>query len=114
MSKNYILSEKQIQSMIPFIQNRIDSILDDIKTESEDWGMGEMSEYHTVNSVNGIEVIDVYPQSYGIVVNLYFILDLDKTKTSESDYQDLRAEIQSRLKNWIPKIKLFISDIHSM
>ncbi len=114
MSKNYILSEKQIQSMIPFIQNRIDFILDGIKTESEDWGLGEMESIRIIESIDSIIVKDVIAQSWGFAVNVVFILSEYGEIGSPSEYQDLRAEIQWKVKEWIPNVKIFIVDMRKL
>ena len=38
----YIVTESQVKSLKPRIQKLIDSELDSIRTDSEDWGMEEM------------------------------------------------------------------------
>ena len=52
----YIISESQVKSLHNVIQGMINSTLDIIREESEDWGMGEMDELDEVSSVNKIVV----------------------------------------------------------
>jgi hypothetical protein len=53
----YIITESQSKLLQPTIQSLIDSELDSLRTESEDWGMEDMDAIHEVQSVDKI-VID--------------------------------------------------------
>jgi hypothetical protein len=87
------------------IQNLIDSSLNMVREESEDWGLGEMDESDEVNSVNKIVInrittvdkikvyIDIYNNSY------------------RWDFDNIRAEIQYRIGGWMPNVELYINEI---
>jgi hypothetical protein len=101
----YIVTESQVKSLQPRIQKLIDSELDSLRTESEDWGMGEMDELDEVQSVDKIVVDRVVTISkIKVYVNIY-------KNSNRHDFDNLIAEIQYRLEDWIPSIELYIEDI---
>jgi len=108
----YIITESQHQKiknyekdLVELVQLYIDVALDSIKNESEEWGMGEMDELDEVNSVDKIvvdRVVTVYKIKAYIVIH---------KNSNRKDFDNLRAEIQYRLKDWIPNIELYIENI---
>jgi hypothetical protein len=111
MSKKYIISENQLEILKSKIQDLINSSLNSLREESEEWGLGEMEQIQTLSSVDSIVVEDVIPQSWGFAVNVVFVLNEEFMGiNSDSSYQDLRAEVKWRLNKWIPNLKLFIVD----
>ena len=102
---NYIITESQVKSLQTVIQNQIDSVLDKIRMESEDWGMGEMDEIDEVQSVDKIVVDRVVTiNKIKVYVNIH-------KNSNRYDFDNLRAEIQYRLKDWFPNIELYVGDI---
>ena len=101
----YIISESQSNKLVSGIQKKIDSVMNDILEESEEWGMGEMDELDEVNSINKIVVDRVVPSSK---IKVY--IDIYKNSKRE-DFDNLRAEIQYRLEDWYPNIELYIDNI---
>ena len=101
----YIISESQVKSLHNVIQGMINSTLDIIKEESEDWGMGEMDELDEVSSVNKIVVNDVV-KTDGILVSV----TIHKNSKRE-DFDNLIEEIAARASEWIPNIELYIENI---
>jgi len=102
---NYIITESQVKSLQTVIQNQIDSVLDKIRMESEDWGMGEMDEIDEVQSVDKIVVDRVVTiNKIKVYVNIH-------KNSNRYDFDNLRAEIQYRLKDWFPNIELYVEDI---
>jgi len=101
----YIVTESQVKSLQPRIQKLIDSELDSIRTDSEDWGMEDMDAIHEVQSVDKI-VIDrvVTVSKIKVYVNIY-------RNSNRNDFENLRAEIQYKLEDWFPNIELYIEDI---
>ncbi len=101
----YIVTESQVKSLQPRIQKLIDSELDSIRTDSEDWGMEDMDAIHEVQSVDKI-VIDrvVTVSKIKVYVNIY-------RNSNRNDFDNLRAEIQYKLEDWFPNIELYIEDI---
>ena len=55
----YIVTESQVKTLQDQIQGLIDSTLDTLKEESDEWGMGEMDELDEVSSVENIVVNNV-------------------------------------------------------
>lgn len=114
MSKNYVISQTQLESLEKMIQSFIDSALKSIKEESDDWGMDQMESIRTIESIDSIIVKDVIPQSWGFIVNVVFILSEYGEIGLPSEYQDLRSEIQWKVKEWIPNVKIFIVDMRKL
>lgn len=102
---NYIITENQVDKLYGIIQNLIDSELNAVREESEEWGLGEMDELDELDSIDKI-VIDRIVPHLGIVVyiDIYSI-------TGREDFDNIRAEIQYRVDQWFPNVKLFINDI---
>jgi hypothetical protein len=100
-----IITENQIDKLQVHIQNVIDSELDNIREESEEWGLGEMDELDEIDSIDKI-VIDRIVPHVGIVVYIDIY-----SKTDRDDFDNTRAEIQYRVSEWVPNVKLFINNI---
>jgi hypothetical protein len=100
-----IITENQIDKLQVHIQNVIDSELDNIREESEEWGLGEMDELDEIDSIDKI-VIDRIVPHVGIVVYIDIY-----SKTDRDDFDNIRAEIQYRVSEWVPNVKLFINKI---
>jgi hypothetical protein len=101
----FIITESQGKSIDNMIQRMIDSTLDIIKEESDDWGMGEMDELDEVSSVDKIVVDRVVTiNKIKVYVNIY-------KNSNREDFDNLRAEIQYRLEDWFPNIELYIKNI---
>ena len=101
----FIITESQAKSLHNVIQGVINSTLDIIKEESEDWGMGEMDELDEVSSVNKIVVNDVV-KTDGILVSV----TIHKNSKRE-DFDNLIEEIGARASEWLPNIELYIENI---
>ena len=67
----YIITENQIDKLQVHIQNVIDSELDNIREESEEWGLGEMDELDEIDSIDKI-VIDRISTYTGLKVYVNF------------------------------------------
>ena len=103
-----IINENQIDQLQIHIQNLIDSELDSLREESMEWGLGEMDEYNEISSVNKIVISRIVPYTgIKVYVNLYV------SDEYREDYNNLRSEIQFRVSEWIPNIKIFIDEIIS-
>jgi len=100
-----LITENQIDKLQVHIQNVIDSELDNIREESQEWGLGEMDELDEVDSIDKI-VIDRIVPHIGIVVYIDIY-----SKTDREDFDNIRAEIQYRVSEWVPNVKLFINNI---
>lgn len=101
----FIITESQKKQIDKIIQELINSELESIQIESEDWGMGEMDEIDEVQSVDKIVVDRVVTiNKIKVYVNIY-------KNSNRYDFDNLRAEIQYRLERWLPNIELYIEDI---
>jgi hypothetical protein len=100
-----IITENQIDKLQVHIQNVIDSELDNIREESQEWGLGEMDELDEVDSIDKI-VIDRIVPHIGIVVYIDIY-----SKTDREDFDNIISEIQYRVSEWVPNVKLFINNI---
>lgn len=110
ISMKYILNPSQINNLKNFVQKFIDSELDTIKNESDDWGMDMMSELQTLRSVDKIVVDDVNVE-YGINVYVNIYTRQDSKQSYEDDYNSLIDEISYKLSLSLPNSDIFIRKI---
>ena len=103
----YLITETQSNKLKEHIQYLIDSELNNIKNESDDWGMGEMDEIIEIGSIDKI-VIDRIVTHNGIVVYIDIVRNPMEIRT---EYDNTWSEIQYRMEECIPNIKIFINDI---
>jgi len=101
-----IITEIQINKLQTHIQSLIDSELDNMREESLNWGLGEMDEYEEISSINRIEV-DRISTYVGIKVYVNFYVNNE----DREEFDNVRSEIQYRVSEWIPNVKLFINNI---
>ena len=107
----FIITESQAKSLGNTIQRLINSTLDIIREESEEWGMGEMDELDEVNSVNKIIVNDVAKKDYIHFTDGVLVLVTIHKNSKREDFDNLIEEINARISEWIPNIELFIENI---
>jgi hypothetical protein len=101
----YIIDQKQLEKTKNLIQGLINSKLDSLREESEEWGMGEMDELHELESVNKIEVVDVVMSGkIKVLINIY-------RNQLRHDFDNITEEIEYRLEDLLPNIELEINDI---
>jgi len=101
----YAINQKQLEKTKKIIQQLIDSELNSLRTESEDWGMGEMDELHEVQSVDKIKINYIT-----LLDKIKVYVDIYKSQ-NRSDFDNIREEIQYRLEDLLPNIELYINDI---
>ena len=101
----FIITESQGKSIDNMIQRMIDSTLDIIKEESDDWGMGEMDELDEVSSVENI-VVDNIDKTNGLLVSVTI-----HKNSRRNDFDNLISEIEARMSDWIPNIELYVNEI---
>lgn len=101
----YIIDQKQLEITKNLIQGLINSKLDSLREESEEWGLGEMDELHEVQSVDKIEVVDVVMSGkIKVLINIY------RTQLRD-DFDNITEEIEYRLEDLLPNIELELNDI---
>jgi hypothetical protein len=101
----YIIDQKQLEKTKNLIQGLINSKLDNLREESEEWGMGEMDELHEVQSVDKIKINYI---TLSDKIKVY--VDIYKSQ-NRSDFDNIRGEIQYRIEDLLPNIELYINDI---
>ena len=101
----YIVGENQVEKMKKLVQRLINSQLDAIKEESEEWGMGEMDELHELESIDKIKINYI---TLSGKIKVY--IDIYKSQ-NRSDFDNIKDEIQYRLEDLLPNIELEINDI---
>jgi len=104
----YLITENHFGQLTKHIQNLIDSELDNLREESMNWGLGEMDEFEELSSVNRIEVDRIVPYN-GIKVYVNFYVNNE----DREDFNNVRSEIQHRVSEWVPNIKIFFNEIIS-
>ena len=101
----YIVGENQVEKMKKLVQRLINSQLDAIREESEEWGMGEMDELHELESIDKIKINYItLSDKIKVYIDIYM-------SQNRSDFDNIRAEIQYRLEDLLPNIELYINDI---
>ena len=101
----YIVGENQVEKMKKLVQRLINSQLDAIREESEEWGMGEMDELHELESIDKIKINYI---TLSGKIKVY--IDIYKSQ-NRSDFDNIKDEIQYRLEDLLPNIELEINDI---
>jgi hypothetical protein len=85
-----------------FLQELINYYFEQIKEESEDWGLGEMSELNEVNAVNKLTITNIVK---GHRIQVWADIH---TNTNRWNFDYLLSEIRYRLQDdWDKKIVLF-------
>ena len=101
----YIITDEQAKTMEEVINGIIDSELNNIRTQSEDWGLGEMDEIDEINSIHKIIVDRIdFEDGIKVYVNLYITTDRD-------DFYNVISSLEYDVSTWIPNAELEINDI---
>ena len=103
----FIITKDKIDKLRPLIQSQINSELNNIREESEDWGLGEMDELNEIDSINRIEVDRIGLRSgIKVYVNIYQNVDYDR-----DEYYNVISSIEYGLESWIPTISIILNEI---
>lgn len=101
----YIITDEQAKTMEDVINGIIDSELNNIRTQSEDWGLGEMDELDEINSIHKITVDRIdFENGIKVYVNLYITTDRD-------DFYNVISSVEYEVSTWIPGAELEINEI---
>ena len=101
----YIISGEQAKQMEEIINDRIEGELNSIRTESEDWGLGEMDEIEEINSIEKIVIDRIkFKKGIKVYVNLYVNSDRD-------EFYNVISTISDGISTWIPDVELKINKI---
>ena len=103
----FIITENKIEKLKTHIQSQINSELNNLREESEDWGLGEMDELYEIDSINRIEVDRIDSESgIKVYVNIYQNGDYDR-----DDYYNVISSIEYGLENWLPNMSIILNEI---
>lgn len=103
-----IITEDKIDKLKSLIQSQINYELNNIREESEDWGLGEMDELEEIDSINRIEVAGIDSDSgIKVYVNIYQNENYDR-----DDYYNVISSIEYGLNSWLPNITIILSKIN--
>ena len=102
---DHYINETKKKSFTTIIQGLIDSTLNALKEESDEWGMGEMDELDEVSSVENI-VVDSIDKTNGLLVSVTI-----HKNSRRNDFDNLISEIEARMSDWIPNIELYVNEI---
>ena len=102
---NIEITDKQLDKLSSIIQGLIDSQLNIIREESEEWGLGEIDEYNELSSIDKIIIDRIVPYSkIKVYVDLY-------RNSDREEFDNIRAELQYMINEWLPKVELYINQI---
>jgi len=88
------------------LQQIINYELDELRKESEDWGLGEMSELNQLDAIEELKIVNLVK-----VNNITITVDIH-TNTNRFDFDDIMSELRYRLQgNWNDKILLLEGEI---
>jgi hypothetical protein len=101
----YIITDEQVKTMESVINGIIDGELCSIRTQSEDWGLGEMDEIDEINSIEKITVDRIdFENGIKVYVNVYISTDRD-------DFYNVISSVEYEVSRWIPGAELEINEI---
>ena len=100
-----VITQEQKNKMEKIIQRIIDSELDNIRKESEEWGMGEMDELHEIGAIDKIKIDRIEKDK---VLNVYVNIYLSYPRY---DFENTLNEIEYRLRKQFPKINFIENEI---
>jgi len=94
------------QKLISKVQTIINDSLDEIRAESEDWGLGEMDELEEINAIDSIVVKDVFKQNnkFRIPVTLH-------RNSQRYDFDNVLGVINHNVKKVLGKSWVVIDDV---
>ena len=94
------------QKLISKVRTIINDSLDEIRAESEDWGLGEMDELDEINAIDSIVVKDVFKQNnkFRIPVTLH-------RNSQRYDFDNVLGVINHNVKKILGKSWVVIDDV---
>ena len=89
-----LITKKQKQKLLEFFQISIESIIYELRNESEYFGLGEMSELYEINSIEKIVVDKISTKpNFKVFVTIYVNNDID-------DFEIVIPELEDRLSSF--------------
>ena len=94
-----LISESQQEKMKSIIQDLIDAALNEVREESEDWGLGEMDEIDELEAIDKIVVNDVH-MGKPIVVDIDIYVNRNRY-----DFDNVTAHVEDYVMSWFPGVE---------
>jgi len=102
----FIITESQSEKLHSLIQEFINTILNFLDEESEEWGMGEMDELHELGSIKEIKVTRVISENKKkVYIDIYLSYE-------RYELNNIKNEIESRLDDYIPNVELILENVY--
>jgi hypothetical protein len=87
------------------LEKLVDNALVSIRTESEDWGLGEMDELDEIDSIDKITIINIVnTDKVYVYINIY-------RNTNRYDFDNVVGELEYKINRWFPNIKIKLNDV---
>ena len=101
-----LITKKQKQILLEYIQTLIDYTIYELRNESEYFGLGEMIELYEINSIEKIVVDKISTKpNFKVFVTIYVNNDID-------DFELILPEIESRIEDYgFNKLELVVNNI---
>lgn len=95
--------------IISSIQKVVDGYLEDIRIQSEEWGLGEMDDLDEIESIENIRVVDYVkdrPKS-----KIFVIIDVNSKRT---DFDNTILGLEYEINKLIPNAEIVVKDINDI
>jgi len=106
INMRFIITESQSEKLHSLIQEFINTILNLLDKESEEWGLGEMDELHELESIKEIKVTKVISDN-GIKAYIDIYLSYERF-----ELDNIKNEIEYRLGDYIPNVELILENVY--
>lgn len=102
----FIITESQSEKLHTLIQEFINTILNTLDEESEEWGMGEMDELHELGSIKEIKVTKVISDNgIKVYIDIYLLYE-------RFELNNVKNEIEARLNDYVPNVELILENVY--
>ena len=102
----FIITESQSEKLHTLIQEFINTILNTLDEESEEWGLGEMDELHELGSIKEIKVTKVISDNgIKVYIDIYLLYE-------RFELNNVKDEIEARLNDYVPNVELILENVY--
>lgn len=102
----FIITESQSEKLHTLIQEFINTILNTLDEESEEWGLGEMDELHELGSIKEIKVTKVISDNgIKVYIDIYLLYE-------RFELNNVKNEIEARLNDYVPNVELILENVY--
>lgn len=102
----FIITESQSEKLHTLIQEFINTILNTLDEESDEWGLGEMDELHELGSIKEIKVTKVISDNgIKVYIDIYLLYE-------RFELNNVKNEIEDRLNDYVPNVELILENVY--